>query len=491
MPSPTQSLSSVRVRLIVSAEERRQWDALMVQWHYLGSARMVGEQLRYVAEVNGVWVALLGWSAATLKSAPRRAWVGWDAVQERQRLHLVAQNTRFLMLGVRVPHLASRILALNCACLSRDWEAAYGHPVLLAETFVDCSRFKGTCYRAAGWEEIGRTKGVARVMGGWRRHGVVKALLIRPLRRDARQRLCADHLEQDRLSRLTPQEIRLTGDDGLLETLCRMVPDPRGCKGRRFPLTTLLGLLVAGMLAGHREVERISVWARGLPSAVLRRFGCPRWPDGRSRVPCANSYRYLLQEIDPLALDRAIRAWLQTAGVDTSHVVIAIDGKTLRGSAHLDAPARKAVSFFLVEAGITLAQHEIPATTTEVPVARDMMAEHDLAGCIITADAAHTCPETAQAVSKKGGTSCSPSKATNPTWRLRWSDISKPSRHPQPRRTTTATAAKNTAKSSPPPSIPAPSATAFPRFARSHASCVTPYTPMAPDAEHPSSLSPA
>lgn len=491
MPNPEQTLALVRVRLIVSAEERRQWDETMTQWHYLKSSRMVGEQLRYVAEVNGVWVALMGWSAATLKSASRRAWVGWDAVQERQRLHLVVQNARFLMLGVRVPHLASRILAMNCACLSRDWEAAYSHPVVLAETFVDGSRFKGTCYRAAGWEEIGQTQGVSREAGGWKRHGMVKLLLVKPLHRNAKQQLSSSHLREDRPSRLTPQEIHLTGDDGLLQILRQKVPDPRGRKGRRFPMATLLGLLVSGMLAGKTDVEHISAWARGLPADVLKRFDVPRWKNGRYRVPCANSYRYLLQDLDPLALDQAIRTWLQAAGVDSSRVVIAIDGKTLRGSANLDAPARKAVSFFLVEAGITLAQQEVPASTTEVPIAREMMKDLDLNDSIITADAAHTCPETATAVTEKGGTSCLPSKAINPTWSLRWSNISKSPRPRPPSPTNMVTTVRNTVNSSPPLSSQALSVTPSHRFGKSAALSATPSSVMAPGGAKPSTSSPA
>jgi hypothetical protein len=493
MPTPSQSLAQVRVRLIVSAEERRQWDEAMVTWHYLKNARMVGEQLRYVAEVNGVWVALLGWCAATLKSAPRRAWIGWDVVQERQRLHLVANNARFVMLGVRVPHLASRILALNRACLSRDWEESYGHPVLLAETFVDSARYRGTCYRAAGWEEIGQTQGVAREVGGWRRHSVRKTLLVIPLRRDARDLLCSDHQDEDRPPRLTPQEIRLSGDDGLLEILRCNVPDPRGRKGRRFPFATLLGLLVAGMLADVTNVECIAAWVRGLPPAVLKRFRCPRWPDGGYRVPCANSYRYLLQEIDPLALDRAIRTWLRASGINDSRVVIAIDGKTLRGSAQLDQPARKAVSFFLVGMGITIAQQEIPATTSEVPHARTMMTDTDLNidRSIITADAAHTCPDTANTVVKKGATSSSRSKAINPAWRLRWSNISKPPQVAPTRPTNTHTPARNTANSSPQQSPQANSATTSRTSGRSPASSATPSSTTAADAASPSSTSPA
>lgn len=432
MPSPSETLDRVTVRLVVTHDDQRQWDEFMCQWHYLKSGRMVGEQLRYVAEVNGVWVALLGWSAATLKSAPRRAWIGWSLVQERQRLHLLAQNSRFLMLpGNQVPNLASRILALNGARLSADWQAEYGHPVWLAETFVDQERFQGTCYRAAGWEEIGTTKGVRRDGTNWVRHGVIKRLLVKELCPDARTLLKADQLPDDRTPLVTPHEIRLDGDTGLLKILRTLVPDPRRRKGRRFPSSTLLALLIAGMLAGMNHVEHIAAWARNLPDRILKRFGCPLWPgSGKRRVPCANTFRYFVQDLDPLHLDRAVRAWLNASDITTAGMVIAIDGKSLRGSAHLDTPARKLVSMFLTDLGITIVQRDIPDSTSEVPVVREMLADPDLVvdGAVITTDAAHTCAETAEAILKKTPTFSWSSRATNPTWRLRWANMSKPHR---------------------------------------------------------------
>lgn len=430
MPTAAETLDRVTVRLIVTAEERQAWDDLMSTWHYLKSSRMVGEQLRYVAEVNGYWVALVGWSAATLKSAPRREWIGWDRIQERQRLFLIAQNARFLILpGMAVKNLASRTLSLNTRRLSADWQEAYGHPVLVAETFVDVARFSGTCYRAAGWQEVGRTKGVARQGGDWSRHGVEKRILLKSLCPQARELLQAEALPTDSLSSLTPQEIHLTGATGLLTKLREAIPDPRKRKGRRYTLPTLLGLLLAGMLSGRNHVEHIASWARGLPERILLRFGCTlRTATGKVRTPCANSFRYLLQDLDPMALDRAVRDWLISTGFSTTGVVIAIDGKTLTGSANLGQQARKAVSMFFHEHGITIAQREVPPDTTEVPLARDMITDPDLdlTDTIITADAAHTCHETATVIVKKGATISSPSKGTNPTWRLQWPNVSKP-----------------------------------------------------------------
>jgi hypothetical protein len=449
MPTDAELLAGVVVRPVIIPAECRQWDEQMSTWHYLKSAKMVGEQVRYVAEYHGYWVALLGWSAATLKSAPRRAWIGWDVVRERQRLHLIVQNARFLMLpGFRVKNLASRILALNTARLSADWEQAYGHPLFLAETFVDAARFTGTCYRAAGWKELGVTAGCERRHGEWSRHGVKKLVLGKQLCDGALAEMIKPVLPHDRSSLVTPHEIRLTGATGLLDTLRRAIPDPRHRKGRRYRHKTLLGLLVAGMLAGRNEVEHIAAWARGLPERILLRFGCPRRVHDRKVVaPCANSYRYLLQDIDPLALDRAVREWLMSTGISTAGMVIAIDGKTLRGSATMDGEARKVVSMWLHESGITIAQREVPPGTTEVPLAREMLADPqlDFDGSIFTCDAAHTCPETAQVIGKKGRNTSSPSKAINPTWRLRWSNASKPALKARTSPATTITVAMSTA----------------------------------------------
>jgi len=107
-------------------------------------------------------LALLGWCAGAFKVGVRDRWIGWAREQQWRRLPLVANNCRFLVPPRgRVPNLASRALALSARRLSADMEARFGHPVLLAETFVDPSRFRGVCYRAAGWGEVGATRGCA------------------------------------------------------------------------------------------------------------------------------------------------------------------------------------------------------------------------------------------------------------------------------------------------------------------------------------------
>ncbi len=128
----------------ITDDERPRWRALMRRHHYLGDGGEVGETIRYVEVEMGKPVALLGWSAAALYNGPRDEYPGWDSATRKRRLHFVANNTRFLILpDARRPHLASQVLAANLRRLSRDWQAAYGHPLFLAETFVDVSRFPG------------------------------------------------------------------------------------------------------------------------------------------------------------------------------------------------------------------------------------------------------------------------------------------------------------------------------------------------------------
>ena len=135
----------------VEHHEMDRWRTLMRQHHYLGFNRIVGEALCYVATKADQWVALLGWGSATLKCAVRDKWIGWDQALQFKRLYLIANNARFLILpSWHLPNLASHLLALNLKRLSLDWHRYHGHPIVLAETFVDSARFAGTCYRAAG-----------------------------------------------------------------------------------------------------------------------------------------------------------------------------------------------------------------------------------------------------------------------------------------------------------------------------------------------------
>ena len=180
-------LEGVQVRLL-HPEERERFDQLLVAQHYLRSAALVGEQVRYVAEGAGQWVALLAWSAGSYRLKDRETWIGWSAPQKKRRLPLVVNNSRFLILeGWHVPNLASRVLKLCLQRLSQDWTDRYGHAVLVAESFVDPQQFQGTCYKASGWTLLGHTQGNRRARQDfYLPHDRPKQLWVRELQPGAR-----------------------------------------------------------------------------------------------------------------------------------------------------------------------------------------------------------------------------------------------------------------------------------------------------------------
>jgi len=190
-PLTVAALDTLVVRPITRAERPR-WKACLAAYHYLGYAPGAGEQLGYLATLGDQLVGCLAWGAAAYRNGPRDTYLGWDLATKRARLPLVVQNTRFLLLPwVRVPHLASKVLAATCRRLGADWQARYGHDLLLAETFVDPSRFRGTCYRAANWVCLGATQGAAKRGNRYHRHGVPKLVFVYPLQRQVRLRLAA------------------------------------------------------------------------------------------------------------------------------------------------------------------------------------------------------------------------------------------------------------------------------------------------------------
>lgn len=212
---PYADLRDLYVRPIL-AEERLGWRVYVERYHYLGDRPIVGEHLLYAAFLDNELVALLGWAAAAFRAPLRDAYIGWDEATKRRRLHLVANNIRFLILPwVRVRHLASKILALNLRRLSADWRAVWRHPVLLAETFVDTNRFRGTCYRAANWLYLGQTAGRTKRGNNYLYGGSSKALFVYPLRRNAARQLREEpHVAVPEPSTADPRDV-LRGSRGL------------------------------------------------------------------------------------------------------------------------------------------------------------------------------------------------------------------------------------------------------------------------------------
>jgi hypothetical protein len=407
-------LGSVQVRL-VRAGERRLWDRLMRQHHYLGFRGFVGESLRYVAERQGCWVALLGWCAAALKCGVRDRWIGWPAVVQWQRLGLVVNNARFLILpGQRLANLASRVLGLNLRRLSRDWEVAYGHPVWLAETFVDPRRFAGTCYRAAGWLEIGTTRGFGRRAGRYEAHGEPKTVFVRPLVVAAAQRLCTLGGESMKTP-IKPLKLSQSKADQLLRILMSL-PDRRHLRGRRHDQTSILAVAICAVLCGARSYVAIAEWAARCSQNLLRRLGCRRSVLSRRYTPPSEpTIRRVLQSIDAEQVDRALASWLRGLCAGQGEAV-AIDGKTLRGAHRAGGGQVHLLGAVLHGSGVTLGQCAVDEKSNEIPAAPALLAPIELTGLTVTADALHTQRDLARLlVEEKGADYCFTVKDNQPT----------------------------------------------------------------------------
>jgi hypothetical protein len=154
------ALQPIELEQVRRTADEPLFNSLMEHYHYLGYEQPVGEHLKYLAGAQGRPIACLAWSSAPRHLGSRDRYIGWNAEARRRNIRFLAYNTRFLILPwVRVPHLASHLLGKMTRALSDDWERMYGHPIYFAETFIDPSRFRGTCYRAANWVLLGHTTG--------------------------------------------------------------------------------------------------------------------------------------------------------------------------------------------------------------------------------------------------------------------------------------------------------------------------------------------
>ena len=182
-------LGPLEIRRVRRAQGEELFNHLLERYHYLGFRRPVGEHLKYLVLAGERPVACLSWNSAPLKLKLRDRWVGACWRSYSHNLHLIAYNSRFLIVPwVRVPHLASHLLGRIARRISRDWLELYHHPIVLLESFVDTQRFAGTCYRAANWRSVGRSEGRG-TKSTARGQASIKELWAYPLARDFRTRL--------------------------------------------------------------------------------------------------------------------------------------------------------------------------------------------------------------------------------------------------------------------------------------------------------------
>lgn len=430
LPSEPRLLKEVTVRLIEESE-RAAFDELLVREHYLKNATAVGQVLRYVAEYQGRWVALLVFSSAAFHIKPRDRWLHWPARLVAQRRHLIAQNARFLVLAATGswPNLASRVLKLSCDRLAEDWPRHFGHPVLAVETFVDPQRFKGTCYKAAGWERLGPTQGCQR---DWQdfytdpKHP--KEIWVRALSPEALAQLRAAelpaHLASHQKPLPPPCPVVTERLPSLWQRFRDQLTDPRKPKGKRHPLASILTLVALAVSAGCQGPHAIAEFAQSLNHGQRRQLRCRPRPKTRRQcdVPGEQTLRRLLKTLNVEQLKEVLVAWMAQEDPQPAKVVH-LDGKVIKNAApapavekppkaEMEIPeeqqkpkADKALTLvnFMTRGQRLIDQIAVPQNTNEEAAVAAHWQKMDLAGRCVTADAAHTTKANARALSQQQG----------------------------------------------------------------------------------------
>jgi hypothetical protein len=314
------------------------------------------------------------------------------------------------------------VLKLVCARLSKDWQEAFGHPVLLVETFVDPTRFRGACYRAANWQALGKTRGFERRGQDYYldvKHP--KELWVYPLGRTALKRLRAGvlspELHEGGRALPPPLPVKTAKLSSLTDFVRQQVRDERDPHGVRHPLSAMIALAMLAIGAGCQGPHAIAQFAQSLNHGQRRRLGCRRRP-GHPRqfvVPCERTFYRLFEAINPDELRQSYTAWMAT--VDKTPLrVLHLDGKVLRNAdpaparlqadetlaraaAALDTPAdlqkpkaEKALTLvnFQTPEQRLVDQIAVPRDTNEEAAVAAHLPKMDLTGVVLIGDAAHT-----------------------------------------------------------------------------------------------------
>jgi hypothetical protein len=400
-------LNGVQVRLIVP-EERGRFDQLITQEHYLGNAQLVGEQLRYVAEYRGQWVALMSWSAAAFKLKLREEWIGWSDRQKRRRLALAVNNSRFLILkDFHVPNLASKVMKLVLQRLSADWERTYQHAVLVAESFVDRQRYLGTCYKVSGWTLLGQTQGYRRSREDfYQAHDRPKELWVRELEPGARTLLSGRNLPValESVAQTRPPECPQSPEElRQMMLFFEGLPEWRRRKSK-FRLSSLVAVSVCALLCkvclGQRD---LAGFAANLTPQQMEALRFPRdWSSRLHRwiAPSESTFFRMLSHLNNQKLQEALLDWQDhvLGKRDATDDQLAIDGKELLNSQGLEI-----VSAYSVKEGRWLGSEAVAAHSNEIPAAQALLRRADIEGALVSADALHTQTETARIVVQDKG----------------------------------------------------------------------------------------
>lgn len=405
-------------------DEMQRVTTLLNGEHYLGAGRQVGRTLVQIVHHRERWAAILVWGPAAMKLIDRDEWIGWTQQQRAERLGLIVQNRRFLVLSeTRMPNLASRAMGLALRNLPEQWQEKHGYRPLLAETFTDIESFEGTCYKASNWEPCGITKGFERSHRAdfYREHKRPKKLWLKTLSRNTRVILTGIDIppayqpgcNMQTAERALP--LKKAQIESLRDTL-RNVPDPRA-GNLSWPISTLLTLICMGLFAGRKSLASIHRYGQFLTQKqrVWLNF-LPKFGDSPGRrAPSYKALSNLLGQLDPNDLADALNDWF-AAHHGTIPRALALDGKYIR-----DLLLTLALSEH--ESGAPVAttiaskepKSEASKTEGEITAAKRLYEKTNLRNAVVTGDALHCERENMQLIIENGGDFLFQLKGNQPT----------------------------------------------------------------------------
>ena len=401
--------AGLEIKVAHSAQDWRRAKEALGREHGLGAGSEAGDRLCQLVMEEGKLAGVLVWCAAAWHLKDRDEAVGWDAVTRSERLKLVVQLRRFLVLEeARRPNLASQCLGAGMRELVAQWEKEHGYRPLLAESFSDPESHAGTVYKATNWMQAGTTKGFSQDHTDYYiANGRPKKLWLKPLVPKAYELMSARELPQACKGALVARggarsPLKNAGLKSLRDAFLE-VPDPRHPKSRRHPLSAMLTLIALGLLMGARDV--LDIWRKVACLSPSQREAIGlRVRDkqsGRLKMPGYDALNDLLAAVDPCAYAHALTAWLQAnAGVLPRS--LALDGKSVG-----DGRCGMIITLCRHEDGRPVAM--IPASgkkeDCEVAEARALLADPhlELVNALITADPLHNKEATARVILEKGG----------------------------------------------------------------------------------------
>jgi len=194
------SILPIRLVRVDKGIEESTWDELVRAYHYLGYEKMIGQRIKYLAKAGDRIIAAISYNRPVQGVAARDNYIGWDEAQRQKNLQHVIANNRFLILPwIHVRYLASYLLSKSLKQVQRDWETSFGYQPMLAETFVDVEKYRGTCYKASNWIYVGETKGFGKVGKRYTYHGNKKAVYLYELDQAYRKKLGCPPLGAERV----------------------------------------------------------------------------------------------------------------------------------------------------------------------------------------------------------------------------------------------------------------------------------------------------